>query len=260
MARTRLKDCLAQGKAEKIKSREARETASGMAQHFFRVVRPTLIGVGVDEVEIANLDRALQDINSLAQGENRRSSYKKALQTITAEITRLTPIRDRLIGIASASVHRPQISPLQMQISSTLEALVPSAALSYRQAISDLEDANRISFRGCAVELREALREVVDHLAPDETVKSRPGFQYEKGRDKPTMRQKVQFILKNRGQGETAITGSKDAAEYVEGGPDKVARSLYNRGSASTHIAASRQEVTNLMRYTEALLAELLQV
>ncbi|HEU0018349.1 MAG TPA: hypothetical protein VFQ31_08360 [Methyloceanibacter sp.] len=41
-----------------------------------------------------------------------------------------------------------------------LDALVPSAALSYKQAILDLRDDSRVSFYGPALELREALREI----------------------------------------------------------------------------------------------------
>jgi hypothetical protein len=48
-----------------------------------------------------------------------------------------------------------------LQVIKRLEAVVPSAALSYDQAIRDLGDNDRISFRGPALELREALREVL---------------------------------------------------------------------------------------------------
>ena len=42
-----------------------------------------------------------------------------------------------------------------------LNSLAPSAALSYRQAILDLRDDNRVSFRGPALELREAPEQAV---------------------------------------------------------------------------------------------------
>ncbi len=63
-----------------------------------------------------------------------------------------------------------------------LEALVPSAALSYKQAVLDLNDDSRVSFRGPALELREALREILDHLAPDDEVTAAPGYVQEKDR------------------------------------------------------------------------------
>jgi hypothetical protein len=45
------------------------------------------------------------------------------------------------------------------QIIDKLDALVPSAALSYKQAILDLKDDSRVFLRGPALELCEALRE-----------------------------------------------------------------------------------------------------
>jgi hypothetical protein len=79
-----------------------------------------------------------------------------------------------------------------------LDALVPSAALSYKQAILDLGDGGRVSFRGPALELRETLREVLDHLAPDSEVTGAPGYVQEKDRTGPTMKQKVRFIMKKK--------------------------------------------------------------
>ncbi len=84
------------------------------------------------------------------------------------------------------------------QIISKLDALVPSAALSYKQAILDLKDDSRVSFRGPALELREALREILDHLAPDSQVTVAPGYVQEKDRTGPTMKQKVQTVVQLR--------------------------------------------------------------
>ena len=61
----------------------------------------------------------------------------------------------------------PAQTSVEVQIIETLQSLVPTAALSYQQAIRDLADSTRVSYRGPAAELREVLREVCDHLAPD---------------------------------------------------------------------------------------------
>src|SRR5262249_458921 len=61
------------------------------------------------------------------------------------------------------------------QIIIKLDALVPSAALSYKQAILDLKDDHTVPFRGAALEWREALREILDHRAPDSEVTAAPG-------------------------------------------------------------------------------------
>lgn len=60
-------------------------------------------------------------------------------------------------------------------------ALVPTAALSYQQAIRDLADGGRVSYRGPAAELREVLREVLDHQAPDGEVMKSSDYKPEKG-------------------------------------------------------------------------------
>jgi hypothetical protein len=57
-----------------------------------------------------------------------------------------------------------------------MEGLVASAALSYRQALRPHEPHLDCRTAGPANELREALREVVDELAPDEGVVGQKGF------------------------------------------------------------------------------------
>jgi hypothetical protein len=71
--------------------------------------------------------------------------------------------------------------------------LFVAAANSYRQALDDLTNGNRVSYRGTAAELREGVREVVDHLAPDDAVTKATGFKLEKDRSRPTMKQTARF-------------------------------------------------------------------
>lgn len=139
-----------------------------------------------------------------------------------------------------------------------LDALVPSAAQSYKQAILDLMDDNRVSFRGPALELREALREILDHLAPDGVVTAAPGFVQEKDKTGPTMRQKVRFIMKQRGNRsssdvpEQAVTAFEEAIAGLT-------RAVYERSSKATHVAGERQAVIQLRRYVVAILHDILE-
>jgi hypothetical protein len=165
------------------------------------------------------------------------------------------------LGQRASAPNVDVIAPgVETQILRTLRELLPTAALSYEQALRDLRDAPRLSYRGTAVELRETLREVLDHLAPDADVKASPGFKPEKHAEGPTMRQKAQFILRARGVPSGSLATSKDAIERVEAATASLARSVYNRGSVSTHVATSREEVLNMKTYVNAVLAELLQV
>jgi hypothetical protein len=143
------------------------------------------------------------------------------------------------------------------EIVSLLDALVPSAALSYEQAILDLTDDGRVSFRGPALELREALRETLDHLAPDNEVDSAPGYVQEKDRTGPTMKQKVRFIMKKTGR-RSSSDAPEQAVNAFEESIAALTRAVYDLSSKATHVAGERNAVTQLRRYVRVILHEVL--
>ena len=139
-----------------------------------------------------------------------------------------------------------------------LFALVPSAALSYQQAILDLGDDSRVSFRGPALELREALREILDHLAPDGDVMASPSYINEDGRSVPTMKQKVRFIMRGRGNG-AVIEAPERTVTAFEEALANLTRAVYNLSSRATHVAGERQTVVQLRRYIVTILHDILR-
>ncbi len=102
------------------------------------------------------------------------------------------------------------------------------------------------------------LRELLDHLAPDEEVLKT--VKPEKDQRGPKMKQKAIFILKARGVGEIARKTAGDAVGAVEDSVGSLARSVYTRGSVSTHVVTTRNEVLTLKGYADAVIANLLQV
>jgi hypothetical protein len=138
--------------------------------------------------------------------------------------------------------------------------LLPSAAQSYRQAINDLADPQRTSFRGPAHELRESLREVLDHLAPDAEILKSPNFKLEPGRPKPTMKQKVRFIFKARDQSTTESAAPEDAAITIDGLVADLTRSIYDHGSLAAHVQRGRRSVEQLKRYVDVIFHDLLEL
>jgi hypothetical protein len=142
------------------------------------------------------------------------------------------------------------------QIIAKLDVLVPSAALSYKQAVLDLKDNDRISFRGPALELREALREILDHLAPDDDVTAAPGYVQEKERIGPTMKQKVRFIMRKKGK-RSSSDAPEQAATAFEEAIAALTRAVYERSSKAAHAASERQTVIQLRRYVLAILHEI---
>jgi hypothetical protein len=233
-----------------------REEVKSVARQYMREARPSLTRVSFEE-ELAYLDEHFKKLHELADGQNKAASYKWRISSVRKALPK---IASRLeMEVASGKESATQ-NLSEIQIAEAVTALVPTAGLSYQQAIHDLADVNRLSFRGPATELREVLREVLDHLAPDVDVMNADGFKLEKDRSKPTMKQKVRFILKARGQGATTTKLPETAAEAVESIVGGLARSVYDFGSVVTHVAGERQAVVQLKRYVEAVLSHLLEL
>jgi len=60
--------------------------------------------------------------------------------------------------------------------------------------------------------------------------------------------------------GETARKAPVDAVGAVEDSGSSLARSVYTRGSVSTHVVTTRNEVLTIKAYADAVLAGLLQI
>jgi Predicted pPIWI-associating nuclease len=142
----------------------------------------------------------------------------------------------------------------------TLETLVPSAAASYRQGLSDLISAERLSYRGTAAEFREALRETLDHLAPDPDVEKQTWYKAEERQPHPTMRQKVRYVLISRNRNKTQRESAERMLTLIEELSGDVMRAVYNRASLATHIHQAKSEVQKIKRYVDTVLFDLLEV
>jgi len=256
-----VRSVLSRTRSVNVNKEISRNDVRKLVQDYFSTLRPALVKLGLKDEVLAGLDTPAQELLRLATGRNARSSYVKAFRAFHAARIAVDAERELRMGHSS---HPPDAfapaSGVEVGILSTLRELVPSAGLSYEQALRDLSGQPRLSYRGTAVEFREALREVLDHLAPDADVLRSPGFKLEKDATRPTMKQKAQFILKARGTASGALSTPKDAIQRVEDASASLARSVYTRGSISTHVATTREEVLNMKPYVEGVLAELLQI
>src|SRR5690606_26559968 len=132
-------------------------------------------------------------------------------------------------------------------------------AMSYEQALIDLRTEDRLSWRGPATDLREALREVLDKLAPDDEVKAAPGFKPEPDARGPTMKQKVRYVLRNRRVSKSISEPTENAATAVDEALGAFVRSVYTRSSVSTHTSTSRGEALRVLDLVRVVLCELLE-
>ncbi len=255
-----LRASLRRSSAQQVKGMADRDSAKTLVQSWFREIRPQLLREGFDESELLEIDDALQTLLQLSNGSNRRSSYTRELETTHSALNVVEGRREMLLGqVDVAPPPRTVLTEIESQIHRTLEALVPSAALSYMQAVIDIHDVDRISLRGTANELRSVLWDVLDRLAPDADVMAAQGFKLEKDRAKPTQKQKARYILKSR-LGATARRTPEATLDLIEERVGALTRSLYDRSSISAHLETAPAEVRQLKMYVDTVLAELLEI
>lgn len=254
-----LKSKVNQCTAKHINTLEVRSLAQETTQKYFRTLRPELLALNLD---IQRFDELMQELLELASKRSFKEAYLSALKELEGIRLRLEIQRELTLGeIAfkrTQSVSQP--NETEVQIIETLNKFVPAAALTYQQAVFDISSSERISFRGTASELREALRETLDYLAPDSAVMQEKGFKLEENLKTPTMKQKVRFILKKRGYPKNASTVTEEAITIVEELTASLVRSVYNRGSISAHTKSEKKEIVRVKRYTDTVLSELLEI
>lgn len=240
--------------AVNVNDQVSREQAIALAHQYFDNARELLIrSVGESET-VLDHDANWQQLVRLAHGSNSRSSYVRLVSKIRKQLKEfsvLAVVSGPVESVASKSSVVP--SAEETQILETLDRLVPSAAASYRQGFNDLNGVDRISYRGTAAEFREALRETLDHLAPDDQVMAQDGFKLEADQTKPTMKQKVGFVLKSRGTNKTIRTVAEQSLSLIHELSGQVMRAVYNRASLAAHVQQSKVEVQKIKRYVDTV-------
>lgn len=224
---------------------------------YFRTDRPFLLNELRREELFVGLDALLQELLRLAQTRSARARYSRVVADIERE---WREFEIRAIPLAREVVGNEDLSERQHRLSRTLERVCPAADACYRQALADIRNPSRVSWRGTASELREALRELLDTLAPDDAVMASPGFKLEPGPKAPTMKQKTRFILRSRRWSESARRPIEEAADIIEDKVGGFVRSVYSGSSASVHSPRDKKEVMSVLRFVEMSLAELLEL
>jgi Predicted pPIWI-associating nuclease len=261
-----LRSAISQYQTIHVNAASTRSRAQQAVQVYFREVRPQLTALGFADEQLAPSDAYMQRLLELAQGRSGRSTYLRVLQGLLKERGALAGYRERRLGEwGTPPTDRGRaLDATEQRILDTLKAMLPDAAASYEQAVADLGGTDRLSWRGTAVELREVVREVLDHLAPDEAVTKQEGYKAEKdpaGRDRtgPTMRQKASFVFQSRGLSPSKRKAPQEALSIIDALTATFVRSIYERGSSSTHGAPTKGDIEKLKMYVDIALVELLE-
>jgi len=235
-----------------------REDGKRAVQCYFREVRPRLEQLRLESTHIQYLDRQAQHLLELSSRANSKSRFIGAMRDLEDYRSYVESAVEIRAGAGGGLSPVTVTMATEAAILETLRKILPDSALSYQQVLQDLSDTSRASFRGTAAELREVLRQLLDHLAPDADVIGT--VKLEKGQARPSMRQKTMFILRARGLGETGRKPAENAAGAIEESLGSLARSVYDQGSLSTHVSPTRREMLRFKGYADAVLADLLEV
>jgi len=232
-----------------------------VVQQYFRHTRPHLLALAFDDGELAALDEQMQALVRLANSVSTKTEYVKTIRVVQRVLSQIELGREMRLGLASSVVAsragRPSL--IEQSIIDTLKSLLPGAAAGYQQALRDMADDSRFSYRGVAAELREVVREVLDRLASDAAMQA-AGVVVEKGQSGFTQKQKVRHILRSRGLTENARKAPEESVRLIEELTASLARSVYMRGSISTHVSSPAEEVRQLKLYVDGVLGELLEI
>ncbi len=254
---TRLESALRKTKGAQVQQGGTRNQAKTSVDFYFRTCRPTFVALGITNDALASTDALMQSLLDATHHNTSVSRYRTIVKATHVEIIELEKI---LLMRAGAPTDESGINGTDKAIIETLSKLLPSAARSYQQAIIDLKMDSRLSWRGPATDLREALRETLDHLAPDAEVIAQPGFKLEVNTHGPTMKQKVRCILRKRGMTTAAIETPQQAVQAVEESVGSFVRSVYTRSSVSTHTPTEKREIVRIRDWVRAALCELLEI
>lgn len=249
-------------KAVNVNSKNTKRQAIELGSAYFRDYRTHVVGVLRDSDGLASYDEAWQQLIRLAHGNNPKETYARLLRDLVNKTKELNIVSHSAVSsapaIASSELTYSQAEEILL---ATLDALLPSAAASYRQGLDDIASPSlRHSYRGTATEFREAFRETLDYLAPDKEVMAEDWFKLEKDQTRPTMKQKVKFVLSSRGKKKTQRTAAERSVDLMEALAGDIARAIYNRASLSTHVETTKQEVEQMKRYMDAVLFDLLEI
>jgi hypothetical protein len=239
---------------------ERRNIESVVAAWFSEYRRP-FIQILRDEKMVATMDESMERLLNLTVNNNARRTILRALQHAKDHFT-----GSLLLPLSRAHWSRaPETSPAGRDgiVVVRLRALDSDLADSYEQAVLDVEDLERLSYRGPAAELREVLTGVLHKLAPTSDVEATDWYKEARrsGARKettPTRAERTRYILRSRLKGSAVTEGAESYTSMVEERLEGVVSATYKRGSAATHAGTERGEVELLLPYLNALLRELL--
>jgi hypothetical protein len=257
-ALTRLATLLRDG----VEQGEGRNAVRALVQAWIRDYRPTCVSMLGDAALLQVIDDNMNALVQLAADNPLR------VVTISKRVGKAKRhfLDNLVVPLTRAYWSRaPERTPAgrDADVARRLRLLDGDLAESYEQAVLDVEDDGRLTYRGPAGELREVLTGVLHTLAPTADVQALDWYKEARksGTRKeptPTRAERVRFILRRRAAGDAATEAAETFMISVEERLAGVVNATYKSGSAATHVGTEQEEVAQLLQYINALLKDLL--
>lgn len=251
--------------ARLVRSQAELSCVRDLTQLYFRGVRPATLTAGLDPT---SLDPHFTEVLELSGKHSVRASYLQQLKQIQRKAAALEVQYEFSFSNGTSAIRNKEqitFSAVETKICKTLQSINPFFGDAYTQIIIDLGQEERASFRGTVHEMRELLRGLLNHFAPDAEVIAQKGFRFETGQTKPTRTQRMAFILKARQTNSAHIDPATKATSYLDVQLDILAfipNAVYGAGSESAHADPRdlRNEVYRLKQYLDATLCDILAI
>ena len=247
-----IKHAIYNTRTKHVNNQELKDAIRSLVRRYFTYFRPSYISVVQADTDIVNIDSSMQELLRCTQHRTLVKRYLRVVNDVNRAL-------DELECTSMEKIPATQDQEDQ-KILETLVKINPSAAASYTQGLLDLRDYDRKSWRGTAAEFREALRELLDTMAPDKEVMTQPGFRLEPDVKGPTMKQKVVFILKSRQLSSSQVNTSAGVIDVIDATVGQFVRSVYADSSKATHTQVSKDGVLRVKNYVNLALIELLEI
>lgn len=130
---------------------------------------------------------------------------------------------------------------------------------SYLQITADFQDESRLTWDGTAHAIRELLRKLLEHLAPNDQVLTQVWYKQETGTAGPTQKQRVRYILEQHKSDSKRkqVVANIDMIDTMIG---SLIRDVYGRASDAAHRSKDKTEAYRVLRYFDAFAHDLLNL
>lgn len=146
---------------------------------------------------------------------------------------------------------------LDLSLAALLEAVHPDYRAKYVSAWTIYEQVMP-NYSGAVSEMRDLITLILHSFAPDDQVMAQPGFKLDRDQTKPTRRQRVMFVFKEKREQGKAVASDDELLDSNAARLASIIGTAYSNASALTHTTASRELAFASLKQSESILVQLI--